>query len=315
LTSRLYVARTPTVTVIARRRPWLPGARTVRRRFYPSLIEKAALPTGRDAIGVLAVFLPPLVVFIVAILLTGSLLVGTLTGSAAFFAMAYLAPAKRIRRRHYLICRPDARQLTQSTGREVFGRALDSADRICESWPELGTLVGVANAEAMLTEALWELAGVLVKAEQVHIALVELSRPEFMQQSQGDLTAHEVDDHRRSTQMALVALNAEIGRRVAALERTEAAGRAFIREKAMRRAIHAAEESLRVARDDSAGLPGGPVVPGAPGLSGAFGVFGVAAIPGLSGLGRQDAGAELAEQSHAVLDAYRELNARYRVGG
>jgi hypothetical protein len=304
--SRLYVARTPTVTVIARRRPWLPGARTVRRRFCPTLIEKAALPTGRDAIGVLSVFIPPMIVFILAILLTDSVLIGTLTGSAAFFAMAYLTPAKRLRRGDYLIRRPGARQLAQSTGREVFGRALDSADRICESWPELGALVGVANAEAMLTEALWELAGVLVKAEQVHIALVELSRPEFMQQSQGDLTAHEVDDHRRSTQMALVALNAEIGRRVTALERTEAAGRAFIRERAMRRAIHAAEESLRVISDDS------PAVPGVPGV---LGVLGAARIPGVSGLGRQDAGAELAEQSHAVLDAYRELNARYRVGG
>jgi len=39
--SRLYVVRDSTATVVARQRPWLPGCRTVRRRLYATLVEKA----------------------------------------------------------------------------------------------------------------------------------------------------------------------------------------------------------------------------------------------------------------------------------
>jgi len=115
--------------------------------------------------------------------------------------------------------------------------------------------------------------------------LLELSRPEFAQRSLSDETAREVEEHRRATREALVALNEEVVRRVRSIERAEAAGWSFIREKEMRRAIEAAEQSLRSVRDDSA--LEGPVKP--------------------------DAGAELAEHTHSVVEAYRELTSRFRI--
>jgi hypothetical protein len=289
--SRLYVARNASVTVVARRRPWLAGSRTVRRRFYGTLVEKAPPVQGarwsaREAAIVLA---PPIAVLLLTTAASGSALGGFLLGGAVFFLLAYLGPMQRERQSRRIGTRPspDRRVLSQSTGREVFDRALQSADRVSETWPSLAELVRVADAEAMLSEALWELAGVLAKAEEVHTVLVELSRPEFAQRSRSDETAREVEEHRRATRAALVALNEEIARRVGGIERAEAAGWSFIREKEMRRAIHAAEESLRSVRPEDTGV--------------------------VAGAARADAGAELAEHTQSVVEAYRELTARFRI--
>jgi hypothetical protein len=288
--SRLYVARDASVTVVARRRPWTAGSRTVRRRFYPTVVEKAAPGEGpqwsvREAAAVLV---PPLAVLLLATAASGSALGGLLAACLVFLLLAYLGPMRRERQSRRLVGRPspDQRVLSQSTGREVFDLALRSADRVSETWPSLAELIRVADAEAMLSEALWELAGVLVKAEEVHTILVELSRPEFAQRSQSDETAREVEEHRRATRAALVMLNEEIARRVAGIERAEAAGWSFIREKEMRRAILAAEESLRGVRTEDSGV--------------------------LAGVTRADAGAELAEHTQSVVEAYRELTARFR---
>jgi hypothetical protein len=285
------VARDASVTLVARRRPWLAGSRTVRRRFYGTLVEKAAPVQGsrwsaREAAIVLA---PPVAVLLLTTAASGSVLGGLLAGCAVFFLLAYLGPMQRERQSRRIGGRPspDRRVLSQSTGREVFDRALRSADRVSETWPSLAELVRVADAEAMLSEALWELAGVLVKAEEVHTVLVELSRPEFAQRSRSDETAREVEEHRQATRAALVTLNEEIARRVAGIERAEAAGWSFIREKEMRRAIHAAEESLRTVRPEDSGV--------------------------VAGAARVDAGAELAEHTQSVVEAYRELTARFRI--
>jgi hypothetical protein len=292
--SRLYLARNQSVTVVARKRPWLPGSRIVRRRWYATLVERvSAAPAPQSAwslVDAATTLLPPLLVFLLTAFVTASVPLAFGAGCGVFFLMAYLGPA-----RHWVVAdrllrgrSANARVLSQSAGREIFDRALASADRISESWPELGALVRVTDAEAMLTEALWELAGVLVKAEKLHTVLVELSRPDFTQRSFSDETAMEVEDHRRATQRALVALNEEITRRVAGIERAEAAGDSFVREKSMRRAIHAAEESLRGVREEDAMAAGVP---------------------------RPDAGTELAEHTQSVLEAYQELTARFRIGG
>jgi len=122
------------------------------------------------------VLVPPLVVLLVTTAALG-LLLGFGAGCAVFFLLAYLGPTYR-EHQSRLVARTtsvERRVLAQSTGREVFDRALLSADRVSETWPSLAELVRVTDAEAMLNEALWELAGVLVKAEEVHTVLVELS--------------------------------------------------------------------------------------------------------------------------------------------
>jgi hypothetical protein len=285
--SRLYVARDRSATVVARSRPWMIGGRIVRRRYYATLIERAVPgPHHWSALGAGVVLVPPLIVFLAIIGVSGSVALGILTGCVVFFGMAYLGPMQGPRR---LIGGPpaaDVRVLSQSTGREVFDGALQSADQVSETWPALAELVRVADAETMLNEALWELAGVLVKAEQVHTVLVELSRPEFAQRSRTDETAREVEEHRRATRAALVTLNEEVARRVGGIQRAEVAGWTFIREKEMRRAIQAAEESLRSVRDED------PEV--------------------ATGVAKPDAGADLAEHTQSVVEAYRELTTRFR---
>ena len=267
------------------------GSRTIRRRCYATLVEKAAPGQGPrwSAFDAGTVLVPPLAVFLAAAAAVGSVLGAFVAGCAVFLVLAYIGPIQRQQRLRRLVRRsvPDTRVLLQSTGREVFERCLQAADRVSETWPALAELVQVADAESMLTEALWELAGVLVKAEEVHTALVELSRPEFAQRSRSDDTAREVEEHRRATRAALVTLNEEIARRVAGIQRAEAAGWSFIREKEMRRAIYAAEESLRNVRTDENGVPGAQA--------------------------RPDPGAELAEHTQSVVEAYRELTARFRI--
>jgi hypothetical protein len=292
--SRLYVARNASATIVARSRPWMIGGRTVHRRHYATLVERAASgPNHRwSPVEAGTVLVPPLIVFLAITALAGTVALGFAASCIAFFALAYAGPMQGQRRTRRLIGRPtpaDVRTLSQSTGREVFDSALQSADRVSETWPALAELIRVADAEAMLNEALWELAGVLVKAEQVHTVLVELSRPEFAQRSRTDDTAREVEEHRRATREALVTLNEEIARRVGGIQRAEAAGWTFIREKEMRRAIRAAEESLRNVRDEDA------------------------AAATVTEVARPDAGAELAEHTQSVVEAYRELTTRFRI--
>jgi hypothetical protein len=224
------------------------------------------------------VIVPPLVVFLLTLGAAGppaALIAGTL----AFFAMVALVAVRSRRRR-----RRASRSLTvtEPMARHVLDRVLRAADRIGEAWPALDRLIAVADAEAQLTEALWELAGVLVKGQQLRAVLAELSRPEFAQTSESDSTARQVSQQRRATRTALAAVDGEIVRRLAGIERAEAAGQAFLREEEMRQAIRAAEDSLRAVHDDAATAPG-PA--------------------------RPDAGTELAEHTQSVLDAYRELTA------
>ena len=289
--SRLFVARNGSVTVVARKRPWPVGSRTVHRRHFPTLVEKCPVPhqpTAWSLADAAVVFVPPLVAFLMVAAAVGSLLLAFGAACGVFFLMAYLRPIGARLGRDGPPRRESAerRVLAQNVGREVFDRALESADRISETWPALGALVHAADAEAMLVEAMWELAGVLREAEQLHGVLVELSRPEFAQRSADDETAREVEHQRRATRRALVALNEEVARRVTGIRRAEEAGLAFIREQQMRQAIHAAEESLRRVREHDAAAAALPAAP--------------------------DAAAELAEQTRSVLGAYRELTNRYR---
>ncbi len=286
---RLYVARSVTATVVARRRPWAPATRVIRRKRFVSLVERAtvAKPASWSPVDAAVVFLPPLAVFGLVGMFFGGPVFGFGAACAVFFVLAYLSPAFRqgSDERMGIDEQAGRRVLTQSTGREIFGKALDSADRISETWPSLSLLVPAAEAEAMLADALWDLCGVLVKAERLHKVLVELSRPEFAQRSAWDDTAREVEQQRRATRAALVELNEEVARRVTSIRKAEEAGEAFIREKEMRRVICQAEESLRRIRDEAAPAVAPPPPP--------------------------DTGAELAEHTQSVLDAYRELN-RFR---
>jgi hypothetical protein len=275
---RIHVARDLNATVVSRRRLRMAGGRPVRRR-WKALVETTA-DTGeqqpRDAvIGTAMVAGPPI--------LTGALTaafapleIGIVVGGVVFFAMSYVGPLLRRRlAKRGPRAGGEAYRLTTISERAAFDRVLATADRITESWPGLGPLVDVFDAEAMLADALWEIARVLARRQEVSAVLAELSRPDFMAADPLDETARELGVHRRAARAAISQVEVELVQREANLRRVEQAGRRLSRELEMRRAIRTAEESLRTSPD-----------------------------PGATGL---DPAAELAEQTQSVLAAYREL--------
>jgi hypothetical protein len=168
--------------------------------------------------------------------------------------------------------------LSAPAERAAFQQAVDMADRIAETWPALGTLVDPADAEPLLAEALWEISGVLARRQELNAVLADLSRPDFAAVPTADQTARELRAQTRATRAALAKVQADLARREASLRRAAEAGRHFIREQEMRRAIRAAEHSLGEATPDF-GTP------------------------------TPDPAADLAEQTQSVLTAYRELTA------
>ncbi len=282
--TRLYVARDDKTTAVSRGWLRMSGAHPV-RRDWRALVEITAPalnpePRRSPADGALVV-LPPV--------LAGSLTAefapieaGLAVGGAVFFAMAYLTPVLRRR----IGTAPRARRadvllLTSQAERATFEQAVATADRIVDTWPALGSLITVPEAEAMLAEALWEIAGVLSRRQELSRVLADLSRPDFAAVSATDQTARELHAQLKATKAALSQIDVDLARRLASLRRAEEAGRNFIRDQEMRQAIRAAEESLRASPLD---LPTSPA----------------------------DPGADLAEHTHSVLAAYRELTAALR---
>ncbi|GIE93538.1 hypothetical protein [Paractinoplanes rishiriensis] len=281
--SRLYVARDDKVTAVSRGRLRMSGA-TVVRRDWNALVELTAPvldPKPRHSLSDTAlVVLPPV--------LAGSLTAAfapveaaIAVGGAVFFAASYLSPVLRRRfdRAGPRTRRADVFLLTGESERQSFQQAVAVADRVSETWPALGALIDANEAEDMLAEALWEIAGALSRRQELTGVLTELSRPDFAAVPAADQTARELTAQLHATRAALSQVGADLARREASLRRTELAGRNFIREQDMRRAIRAAEDSLRAAPPP--GLSAEPV----------------------------DAAAELAEHTQSVLAAYRELTA------
>ena len=274
--SRLYVARDGQTTAVSRAPLRMSGAHPVRRewRALAEVTAPALQPKPpRSLSDAVLVALPPV--------LAGSLTVafapveaGIAVGGAVFFAASYLAPALR-RRAARGSRRPDVRTLSAPPERATFQRAVDTADRIAETWPALAVLIDVPEAEKMLAEALWEIAGVLSRRQELNAVLADLTRPDFAAVSPADRMTRELRTQLQAAKGALAQVEAELAGREVSLRRAEEAGRHFIREQEMRRAIRAAEESLRSA------LP--------------------RPFP--------DPAADLAEQTRSVLAAYRELTA------
>lgn len=275
--ARLYVVRDLNATVISRQRLRMVGGRAVRRR-WKALVETTS-DTGaqqpRDAVlGTAMVAGPPIV--------TGALTaafapieLGIVVGGAVFFAMSYVGPLVRRRlAKQGPRAGGKAYRLTTISERAAFDRVLATADRITESWPGLGSLVDLFDAEAMLADALWEIARVLARRQEVSVVLAELSRPDFMVADPNDETAREVGVHRRAARAAIARAETELIQREANLRRVEQAGRGLSRELEMRRAIRTAEESLQTSQSLPVSV---------------------------------DPAAELAEQTQSVLAAYREL--------
>ncbi len=86
--------------------------------------------------------------------------------------------------------------------RATFDGALDLADRISDTWPELGGLVDPGDADVLLGGALWDLSGVLVRRQQLRRVLSDLDRSGYDDLPAGDAT-RELRQHRTSATQLL----------------------------------------------------------------------------------------------------------------
>jgi hypothetical protein len=167
--------------------------------------------------------------------------------------------------------------------RKTFSEAVDIGERIARTWPALHGLVDTTAAERLLAHALWELAGVLERRQDFREMGADLA-----QQDHGGLPADSpgVRDllvQREKVAKALAGLDAEVNRHLADLTATAIAGENFIREQEIGQLVRDADQKLaKLAPHD---LPGEP-----------------------------KSGAELADQTQAVLTAYRDLTTRYGDG-
>jgi hypothetical protein len=266
---RLYVARDANLTVVSRGRVRMGGATRVdcpwgalvERASGPALGERATAPkervTGpqeqaadagqrrkRRALASLAdaafVVLPPVlagsIIAAFAPLEAGYAVGGCLLLATSAFAQPL---RRRLTSRGPRAGRHETRTLTSE--RAAFHRAINLADRISETWPSLGSMVDIPNAERTLAEALWEIADLLSRRQTLTGILADLSRPEFAAQPSDELTAQV-----RATKAALSELDVDLARREASLWRADEAGRDFLREQDIRQAIKAAEDELTI---------------------------------------------------------------------
>ena len=296
--ARLYVVRNDSAVAISRQRLRTTGGRVVARRWGGlAETESARLDASPrfSASGAATVILPPLVVGLVSMLLSQEISIALLAAAVTFLLMAYLGPlVTRRRAAGAVAARPEGagsgsvHVLFDHPEQATFARAVETADRIAATWPHLGALIDSADADAMLADALWELAGVLARRQELRRLLADLDRPDFDTVPDADDTVRELRGHRDAARAALRTIDEEIARRETSLANAEQAGRGFIREQEMREAIRAAQESLH----------------------------GTLAAPSdvTSVAQRADAGAELAEQTRTVLSAYRELSTDFGPG-
>jgi hypothetical protein len=279
----LYIARHPNTTVISRSGLRVRDGRRV-RRSWTALVEirvpDTPAPTDRSVPVLAATVLPPVLAGLIAQHFLG---IEPAIVLSVFLLLTLISVVPAIHGRRSRRARqqptPDARTLTAAAERTAFDRAVASADRISGTWPALGDLVDVPAAEALLADALWEIAGLLARRQELSAVLADLTRPDFAGLSPADGTAERLRAQIRATKEALSAIEIDLAAREANLRRAEEAGRTFIREREMRQAIQAAERSLGTHPDPSHAA---------------------------------DPAADLADQTQLVLTAYRELTAALR---
>ncbi|MET0423240.1 MAG: hypothetical protein ABW046_05170 [Actinoplanes sp.] len=261
--TRLYVLRRDDAVLVSRSRLRFAGGRPV-PRSWSAVVEIVPPAAGARSPADTALVVVPSLLAGGALAAFAPLEAAIATGGALLLTLPYVAP--RLRRR-WAARGADRTPVRTLTDRPAVDRVLALADRVAATWPELGTLIDPAEAETMLTEALWEITGVLERRQELTARLTDLTRPGFT-------TAKELTAQVAAVRSALSDSAIDLARREASLRRAEEAGRAFARDRQMHQAIQAAEHSLRAD---------------------------VAVAPEV------DAAADLADRTGAVLTAYREL--------
>jgi hypothetical protein len=285
----LYVAHDDTMAIVSVLPLKIRGGRADTYR-WGSVLEISPAPPGEGMdVRAMCRFVAYILLAFSVLLMCGHvqwwpviLLVGfVILGVAAVYPVGRTAGvilAPELHRR-----RDDHKVLVDEDDRAAMSEAIDIGERISSAWPALQGMVDTAVAERLLAHALWELAGVLERRQ----GLREM-RDDLAEQHHDDLpadsrAARDLLAQREKVTSALAGLDAEVDRHLGDLTATAVAGENFIREQEIGKLVRDADEKLaKLAPHD---LPA-----------------------------ESKSGARLADQTEAVLTAYRELNTRYGDG-
>ena len=172
---------------------------------------------------------------------------------------------------------PEAHRLLMAAeDRQTISEVVEVVGRICAAWPTLGGMIDVVSAEHALARIMFNLSDLLARRQRLR-----QTRDGLRNQSYAGLPANNPAVRSLTAQMdrtdrAMSQVDAEISRRIAALEKTANASEIFISEEALRRATRDAEQVL-------------------------------AEFDHENSLWRPEPSTALTEEFEAVLTAYREL--------
>lgn len=169
--------------------------------------------------------------------------------------------------------------LVADADRETFARCLATAHRIRSSWPALPDMIDPGHAEVLLCRALWDLAGVLARRQQIRRVRAELYAIRVDGLPADSPAVAALREQRRDIEGLWRQVDTAVRRHAELLAEAAAAGDALIREQRVGRAARDAQ--LIVAQLAAARAPA------------------------------HAAGQDLAERTAAVTAAYLELAARY----
>ncbi|MEV6344683.1 hypothetical protein [Actinoplanes sp. NPDC051851] len=306
---RLFIARDAKSTIVSLRRLRVTGEdMTVSRWGGIEARESAAqtvhpAPSGaRPAVALLPPVLATGVLWAAGV--TPGLAVGA--GGVLFFALAYLDPVLRARRQAKTVPRAEQsgtdrdgtdrggieqggadqggagrggalfRTLFDEPERRRFQDALTVAESVAGTWPALAGLIDERDARWALNQALWDLADVLARHQDIRriLAALEEYADDDLPRAQRDVT-----EQLTTARAALRRLDEQIASREASLAAAERAGRRLDRERRLDETLRESAASIDI---QAVGSPG------------------------------VDTAGELAEQTDAVVQAYRELAAEHR---
>jgi hypothetical protein len=292
-TGRLYVGTDAEKTVVSPYPLKMRAGRASRRRYGLIVEVTPAVPSGRSRdertrfVSQLA-----LVAVMVSAVLTGAGVAWWQSAAGAVVLLGWVALVQARAAATGVLALPGGSAddgchvLYAAPERAAFARAFAVAGRVRRTWPALHHMIDQADAERMLARALTGLAAVLGRRQQLRRLRAELAAVDHRDLPSDSPAVAALLAQRERVEALWRELGEQANRHLAALDAAATAGERLIREQRVGRTARDAEHVIARL---SAPAGAGPVL-------------------------EPDAGRELADRTAAVIDAYRDLAARYSTG-
>ncbi|MFC7273478.1 hypothetical protein ACFQS1_05755 [Paractinoplanes rhizophilus] len=279
MTAELHVGADAEKTVVSAY-PLRTRTGRARRRRTGSLIESQPVPPSGRSREVRVTFLARVslpLLFAGALLFVagvpGWLLAGVIAG-----AVAALGRFDRRRAQRAVFALPgEARVLRTRAERAAFAHAVAAARRVRHTWPGLPGMIDPGSADRSLTQALDDLAAVLVRRQEIRRLRAGLDGVRHEDVPDGSRAVLALAEQRDRAERLWLETGEQANRILRAIDDAALAGESFLQEQRIGATARQAE--LALARLGA-------------------------------GTGPADAGPELADRTAAVVSAYRELNDR-----